>query len=156
MNLVRTIYSKTRVFFLFWSLSEVQPKVSHVFHLWRFQLVTLLLLFGETDAYEREIIRLQALDDEVPTPNVSEASESEGESAQDILSDHDTDTEHAEMLLVQPPDFCIFTEETKWKKHAPRQRVRTRQQTIVTQLPCVPAGAKYPNMRRTCVLDAVY
>lgn len=54
---------------------EIQLKVIHVLYLWRFPLVT-HLLFGE---------RLQALDDEVPTPAVSEASELEDEAfTQDI------------------------------------------------------------------------
>lgn len=92
--------------------------------------MTLLRLFGETDAYEREIIRLQALDDEVPTPNVSKASESGGKDTQDIISDRDTDIEQ------EDPDedenqsdassatsrFLYFYvgDGTKWKKACPK------------------------------------
>lgn len=48
------------------------------------------------DIYEREIIRLEAFDDEVPTSDVSETSESENEDAQNIINKHDTDTEQEE------------------------------------------------------------
>lgn len=74
---------------------EVPLKVSRVFHLWHFPLL-LLLLLREMDIYEREIIRLEAFDDEVPTSDVSETSESENEDAQNIINKHDTDTEQEE------------------------------------------------------------
>lgn len=53
---------------------------------------TELLLFDDMDAYDRHIFRPQGFDDEVPTSVVSEASESEDEGEENIISEHDTDT----------------------------------------------------------------
>lgn len=112
------------------------------------------------DAYERESIRLQALYDEVPTPDVSEESESEDEGAQDIISEHDTDTEQEEpdedgnqsdtFSTTSRSLYFYGGDGTKWKKHAPGQRVRTRQQDTVTQLPGVRAGARNANTPIQC------
>lgn len=48
------------------------------------------------DAYKRGIIKPQALADEVPTSDISEASESEDKGTQDIIREHDTDIEQGE------------------------------------------------------------
>ncbi|KAK4880725.1 hypothetical protein RN001_008871 [Aquatica leii] len=76
----------------------------------------------------------QALYDEVPTTDVFEASRSEEEGPQDIISDHETDMEQEEQDEDNKQSDTFSTtfrsldfsggDGTKWKKHATGQRAK--------------------------------